>query len=101
MARVTGGPRQQPLARPMGLDEREQVTVLLDPGWEVELTWHGLPKRWKPLLEGAPGLPASGWRIDAVKEQERVRLERRQMLAKGTNTPGVTLKRTMELAIGP
>ena len=70
-------------------------------GWEVELTWHGLPKRWKPLPEGTPGLPASGWRIDAVKEQERVRLERRQMLAKGTNKPGVTLKRTMELAIGP
>lgn len=70
-------------------------------GWEVELTWHGLPKRWIPLPEGAPGLPASGWRIDAVNELERDRLERRQMLAKGTNSPGLTLRRTMELAVGP
>ncbi|MFH1466589.1 MAG: DUF3857 domain-containing protein [Pseudomonadota bacterium] len=29
------GARQQPLALPMGLDEREQISVLADPGWEI------------------------------------------------------------------
>ena len=70
-------------------------------GWQVEFTWHGLPKRWIPLAEGASGLPASGWRIDAIKEQERDRMERRQMLTKGSNLPGLTLRRAMELAMGP
>lgn len=69
-------------------------------GWRVELTWHGLPKRWTPMASNDPDLPASGWRIVAVKEQERDRMERRQMLAKGSNAPGAHLRRTIELAVG-
>lgn len=69
-------------------------------GWKVEFTWHGLPKRWTPLAVNDPQLPASNWRIIGLKESERNRLERRDMLVKGTGAAGVVLRRNLELALG-
>lgn len=72
-------------------------------GWRVELTWHGLPKRWTPILQGAPGVPAAGWRIERVTARPDLRqlLEQRQMLAPGTTEPGETLRRTMGILFQP
>ena len=69
-------------------------------GWKVEFTWHGLPKCWTPLALNDAQLPAANWRIIGVKESERNRLERRDMLVKGTGAPGAVLRRNLELAIG-
>lgn len=66
-------------------------------GWRIEFTWHGLPKRWTPLLQGSTGLPAAGWRIERLSTRPDLRrlLEQRRMLAPGTTAPGETLQRTM------
>lgn len=70
-------------------------------GWRIEFTWHGLPKRWTPLLQGSPGVPASGWRIERLSARPDLRrlLEQRQMLAPGTTSPGETLRRTMGILL--
>jgi hypothetical protein len=57
---LPAGPRQQPLALPMGLDEREQITVQTQPDWEVEVT------------EGQVENPWFRFGAEAVEEQGRV-----------------------------
>jgi peptidoglycan LD-endopeptidase LytH len=70
-------------------------------GWRIEFTWHGLPKRWTPILQGSAGLPASGWRIERLSARPDLRrlLEQRQMIRPGTTEPGETLRRTMAILV--
>ena len=68
-------------------------------GWRIEFTWHGLPRRWTALNAGDPAIPASGWRIEEVREGMRERLEQRKMLEEGRNAPGETLRRTMGILL--
>jgi len=72
-------------------------------GWRIEFTWHGLPKRWSPIPQGAAGAPAAGWRVERVTTRPDLRrlLEQRQMLVPGTTEPGETLRRTMGILLTP
>lgn len=70
-------------------------------GWRIEFTWHGMPKRWTPILQGTAGVPATGWRIERLTSRPDLRrlLEQRQMLVPGTTQPGETLHRTMGILL--
>lgn len=69
-------------------------------GWRIELTWHGLPRRWTALSPGDPAIPATGWRIERIYDNARDRLEQRKMLEEGRGAPGETLRRTMGILLG-
>jgi murein DD-endopeptidase MepM/ murein hydrolase activator NlpD len=72
-------------------------------GWRIEFTWHGMPKRWTPILQGTAGVPAAGWRIERLSSRPDLRrlLEQRQMLVPGKTEPGETLRRTMGILLPP
>lgn len=71
-------------------------------GWEIEFTWYGLPKKWKPLTKALPGKEGSisilqydNEMVQKYRSRKQIRLNKKNQAEVGKN-----LQATVDLIFG-